>query len=726
MSNLKIYAILVLFLLSSLGMVSGHSFGDEGQRIYVSVEELFQEIDGTWAKAFEYVRDRIRFEPSAYLMKSPQGVLWGNRGNAREQAMLLLEILQTLGEEARLVSGRLDDTKAALLVNSIFPQDQRNDFSYASDVPLADPSGDETLLSHVRDHFWVQIHKDNRWLDLDPAFPSSEPGEVFARQDKTYLHSAIEENFFPVMMISLSVEKENGREDVLMMEDKLQNLANMPVTLSISTDFQESEEEGTSGGSPGGVFGGLSRSTSGKKKTEGLEAIHHVVLKVGEGREVSGEFSEEIPDPSKKARPENPIQRVWLNFRLKGEGKVLLERERILYEKVEDTDELPLFQRHSILVSANAVPLESWEDDLRKVSDTSLLETIKKGIEEVKSGVKSKKDKKVLLNESLSLEEKIGPESGHLINMIFAYSSDSLTEDAGRSLSVYSYFALPRIIIYSVEGDGKNVSASMDLRQDSVSALAYPGQAVAMEETFLYGRGVFESVLEGKILELFLGRKALTTAFIMQEASRRNIPIRFYSELEKEELEKLALPDHVRDRALEAIASGALLIVPDRSVRFEGKNRWGWWQIDPRTREAIGVLDTGLHQAMFQRTVLDTEGMLNSKMGFAIGAITGAVDTQWMLAGMVLKYGELNKQALQEIKDYMKQLKAYMCPEFEKTASVTVASVTVIDIEDCYKKEFSWGYKGGVKIEMGWCQAFAKGFACASTSILNYYLSQYE
>jgi hypothetical protein len=725
MSNLKVHTILVCLLLSAIGMISIPSFGNERQPIYVSFDDLLQEIDGNWEKAFEYVRDHIRFEPSVYLLKSSQGVLWSSRGNAKEQAMLLIDVLQTLREEVRLVSGRLDDAKAALLINSLFPKDKRNDFSYVSDVPLSNPSEDEIFLSNVRNHFWVQINKDNRWLDLDPAFSASKPGEVFAREEKTY--PSLTEFFSPEMMISLSVERKDGREDVLMMEDKLQNLANKPVTISISTSFQESEDKGRSGGgSPGGVFGGLSRSTSGKKKTIGLLAIHHAALKIGEGTEVSGEFKEEIPDPSKKAAVKNPIQRIWLNFRLAGEEKVLLERERILYEKIRDTDELPLFQRHSILVTANAVPLEAWEDDLREVSDTRLLETIKKGVEEVKSGVKSKKDKKILLSESRSLEEKIGPELGHLINMIFAYSSDSLTEDAGEALSVYSYFSLPRIIIYSVEGDGKAVATSMDLRQDSISAVPYPGQAMAMGETFLYGRGVFESVLEGKVLELFLRKKALTTASIMQEATKRRTPIRFYSELEKDELEKLAMPDHVQKRALKAIESGSILIIPDRSVRFEGKDRWGWWEVDPRTREAIGVLDTGLHQAMLQRTVLDTEGMLNSKMGFAIGAITGAVDTQWMLAGMVLKYGELNKEALQEIKAYMKQIKAYMCPEFEKSVSVTVASVTVIDIEDCYKKEFSWGYEGGVKIEMGWCQAFAKGFGCASTSILNHYLSQYE
>lgn len=725
MSNLKKFVFLFIILSAAIALIVFLSFGSESQKVSVSVDDLIQDLDGNWEKAFEYVRNHIRFEPSPCFLKSSQGVLWGSRGNSKEQAMLLIDILQKLGEEIRLVSGRLDDTKAVLLINSLFPQDKKIDFSYAGDVPLSKPAEDETLISIVKGHYWVQIQKDGKWLDLDPVFPESIPGQVFAEKEKVYPKPP--DDFFPEMMISMSVEKDGAREDVLMVKEKLQNLANRPVTLSISTIFQESGEKEQSGGSsPGGVFGSLGRSSSGKKKANGLVAIYQTELKIGEGVEVSGEFKQEIPDSKKNAAVKGRINRAWLNFRLIEEGKVLLESKRILFEKIQDTDEFPLFQRHSILFAPNKIPLEVWEDNLRKVADDRLLDEVKSGLDEIKASVKTKKDKKILLEQSLALEEKIGPELGHLINLIFAYSSDSITEDAGESLSVYSYFALPRIIIHSVDGDGESVSTGVDFRHDNISAIPFPGQAIAMEETFLYGRGVFESVLEGKVLELFLGKKALTTAWIMREATKRRIPIRFYSELEKDELGRLGMPDHVEKRVLKAMASGSILIIPERSVRFEGKDRWGWWQIDPRARAVTGVLDTGLHQAMLQRTVLDTEGMLNSKMGFAIGAITGAVDTQWMLAGMVLKYGELNKKVLQEIKAYMKQIKAYMCPEFEKSASVTIASVTVIDIEDCYKKEFSWGYEGGVKIEMGWCQAFAKGFGCASTSILNHYLSQYE
>jgi hypothetical protein len=693
------------------------SLGDKDPDMYVSVAEAVRSFDGEWEKAFYYVRDNIRFDPSSHLLKSSQGVLWGHRGNAREQALLLADILEKTGEKVRLASGLLDSEASAPLIISLFPGNEAGNFTYAEDVPVSRPFEDKRLLARISDHHWIQLHKHGRWLDLDPAFPGAVPGQSFAKAEKIYAVS--NENVFPEMTITLNVEKEEGKEEVLKLESNVQSLSNQPITLSISTGFQDSGDRESSAASPGGLFGGMGQSASGTEKAKGLVANYQAKLRIGDEREVSSMFKEEIPGPGKKASAKNSVKKVWLNFRLTGGGKVLLESERILFEKVLDKDVLPFFQRHSILITANSVPREAWEDDLKKVTETTFLETIKKEVEQIKAAVKSKEDKNALLSESRSLEERIGPELCHLVNMIFAHTSDSLAEDAGESLSVYGYYDLPRIIIYSVESNGKSVKTSMDLRQDSMSAIPYPGQALGMAETFLYGRGVSESVLEGKILELFLGQKTLTTAGIMLKTAQRNVPIRLYSEMEKDELEKLAMPEHVQNRALKAISSGSILIVPGKSIRFQGQDRWGWWEVAPQTMEVIGVLDTGLHQAMLQRTILDSKGMMNSKMGFAIGGITGAVDTHWMLGSMILKYGKLTREALQEIRDYMKQLKTFMCPEFEKSVSRTVASLTVFELEDCYKKEYDITFKAGVKIDIGWCQSFTKGFGCISTSILN-------
>jgi hypothetical protein len=121
---------------------------------------------------------------------------------------------------------------------------------------------------------------------------------------------------------------------------------------------------------------------------------------------------------------------------------------------------------------------------------------------------------------------------------------------------------------------------------------------------------------------------------------------------------------------------------------------------------------------------MDTTGMLHDDMGLVIGAIVGCVDTHWILISLILKYGELNKAALQEAKDYMQNIGGYLCPGLEKTDGVGIG--VSVELEDCMKKEIGIGFSGGLKIEQGWCAKFAKGFKCASTSILNFYLMHAE
>jgi len=210
----------------------------------------------------------------------------------------------------------------------------------------------------------------------------------------------------------------------------------------------------------------------------------------------------------------------------------------------------------------------------------------------------------------------------------------------------------------------------------------------------------------------------------MEEAARKKIDIRMFSSLEADKLKALGPPKDVQARIGAALEKGRIVMVPEKGIPWEGRTRWGWWEVDPRSRETIGVLDTGLHQAMMQRTILEAEGPMQSKMGAVLGAMVGAIDTYWVLMAMVLKHGELTREALEEAKAYMKGIQAVMCPEFERSITVE-ASVNLIDIEDCYKYDYEiFKAEAGVKISQGWCEQFAKGFACASTSILNYLIGQ--
>lgn len=677
-----------------------------------------------WMETFLFVKDQIRFEPTAHILKSTQGVLWSRRGNAREQALLLSELLQEDGEEVRYAFGTLEDDKVRLLIESMFPE--RKDFSYSDDVPLSYPSQKKELTEIVKNHCWVQIFKNDQWVDLDPCFPDAEVGQALAYLERTADY--IDEDFLPNMAISLEVEKgrfEENRvlnpetESVLEWEGTLQEISNQPLYLKILANIQAAEEE--KGKSPlGGMLGGRKSSDKSKKSKE-KTVEYSASLQLIDDELDQGSFSQTVSD---EEEVEEDITKITIKFKMENSIGEPMEVERILFEKLKKDQQPHYFQRHSILIAGGELPGEAWEGDLTDFMDNKDLDELKKNLDAIRNQLKDKKDLKTLLEKSFSLESEVGPEAGHLINMIFASTSDHLSNDLADALSVFSYYSLPRIIINTFEGTGEELRVSMDLRHDKKEAIPFPGQAEQMSGTFLYGRGVLESILEGKVIELLTGKESLTTARLMQIARSKSIPLRIFSHLEKDAFESLSLPFFVAQKARNVIDSGHILIIPEQSVEFNGMERWGWWDLDPEKGAVVGVLGSGLHQAVLERTIMDTTGMLHDDMGLVVGAIVGCVDTHWVLFTLILKYGELNKAALQEAKDYMKKIGGYLCPGFEKTAGVGVG--VSVELEDCWKEEIGIGFHGGLKIEQGWCAKFAKGFQCASTSILNFYLMHAE
>jgi len=722
---LRKYVFLIIILFFVFGCVWE---GNAENKIYTSLDQLNEAIDYQWEEAFAFVRDQIEFEPFTGIMKSSQGVLWGRAGNAVEQARLLAELLGLEGEKVRYAQGKLDKEKAVWLIKNIFPEEK--DFYYPENVPPSTPSQDKEILSAIEDHYWVQVLQDNQWIDLDPSFPNAKIGEAYADLDKTF--HRIKKNMLTKFSISLKVEKTNFVEDevdnseiqtILEWQGTLEEVANLPISLTLMANFKSTsrkDEEQDSGGTPFSLFGGGTSETE-EEEEEDIELTYQAELFLEEVIEEEGQFSQ-ILAPPEEEKIEGPIiAKVWLQFELQKPDEPTMKIERILFEKHQKDDRPSLFQRHSILVTGNEIPTEAWEEDLSDILDKEKMNELKSGLEEIKSQIEKEEDLATLLENSISLENSWGPEAGYLINLIFASTSDKLTNDLGRALSVDSYYSRPRIIMNSFEGSGDELQVYIDLCQDSKLAISYPGQAVRMKETFLYGRGVMESILEGKVIELLTKEKPLTTAYLMYEAAENNIPIRVYSYLEQDMLKNLEMPPYVAKKVMKALDAQHFVIIPEESIEFNGRQRWGWWDLKPRNREVIGVLDTGLHQAMLERTILETKGPLSTDAAVILGVMVGVVDTQWTIASMILKYGELDKAALQEAKDYMKKIGSYLCPDIlEEGKGATIASIS---IEDCYSKEIGFG--AGAKVDMGWCAKFTKGFKCASTTLMNYYLSEY-
>ncbi|HEX8324705.1 MAG TPA: transglutaminase domain-containing protein [Tepidisphaeraceae bacterium] len=209
--------------------------------------DLAAQLDYDPAKLFSYVRDQVRTEPYAGVLRGAQGALSAKTGNASDKALLLKAMLDAGGRQARLVTGTLgaDGAKALVaqflkaeplagplgeLLESATQPDQFADFCRRSGLDekqmtdviaqaekqaaamkaAADKQADEataflkaqltanklkigqsaaewadTLAKRVTAHAWVQVQDEaGKWIDLDPSFADAKPGDTKAADGK--------------------------------------------------------------------------------------------------------------------------------------------------------------------------------------------------------------------------------------------------------------------------------------------------------------------------------------------------------------------------------------------------------------------------------------------------------------------------------------------------------------------------------------------------------------
>jgi hypothetical protein len=668
----------------------------------------------------KYVNSRTLPALNRRILRSPAQVLKDGRGNSIERSRLLAALLEAAGHHARFRCADLDDEAASSLIKYAIPAPPAKN-SWPEDVPLSEPATEPALLDAVRHHTWVQVLTEGKWQDIDPSFIGAKPTTFDSDERETFYRFS--QTRLP--QVELTIEGERSKkpgefEELLWWDGALESISNQPLYIRIY---------------PRITFGG-------KGEMEELDPARRLVDPLAGGQP---EEEETIHEPVTTWRaeifsnngilkgtdipaagPNDDGRLLYLRLR----SRIIFDEEDIIEDlrpisTVDSEGNLPLFQRHALLYSTSLMNPQELKNQLAVYSPESRFKAHAE-IERLRKELKQERsNKEIILKTSLSSEELIGIYSGHFINLAYLALIDPLTEELAGRLGIYSYLEEPRLIINSLYTGIKGQEISLDLRRDKTGAIGFPGQPRRITESFQFSRGVISSVLEGKLTAMATGRSALTTATLMKLASQAGIPSRLYSIHEQEYLDELPLPDNVRTMLNETIESGHVVMLPLRPVNFEGKPRWGWWHINPLSRHTIGVLDSGLHQAVVERTLIETKGALSNEMATVIGAISGAVDTQFTISSMVLKHGEMTAEAIQEAKSYMSGIGEALCREVKVEAKVGGSKTLVsasIEMEGCFRYEESLEISaeagGSVTLmDKGWCEAFQRGFTCASMTI---------
>jgi len=186
-------------------------------RVDWDVDDRADALGPGLASTFEFVRDRIRYEAYAGVLRGASGTYTERAGNAADRALLVAHLLERHGFPVRFAIGHLADADRARLWLRIFeprartgqpstgvdrtqPGDpgldqrilSRTEHDYAAVRhaigdrlrPVTTPTR-EQVLAEMDPHVWVEAKVDDRWIDLDPSFDGAVLGEAVATLERT-------------------------------------------------------------------------------------------------------------------------------------------------------------------------------------------------------------------------------------------------------------------------------------------------------------------------------------------------------------------------------------------------------------------------------------------------------------------------------------------------------------------------------------------------------------
>ena len=655
---------------------------------------------------FTAVRNDIRFEPYAGIQRGATGTALVKSGNSLDQSLLLFALLKKRGYRVRLVEGELNPRNIHVLLRGLYPP-RLPTLSYADDYAPYHPEKSVQLGAQVKIHYWVEVDQGTSWLPLDPSFPRAKAGESYARSAK-YFDGPPRKLQQRMTLRLLRKTRGHPIQKVYEFDKPVSELIFHPILLSCTgTSLTKPPPENTKKGSVHQLFGGALSGKSPKIKPpetqKEKEAIQGIMygwkLYIPEEGIIQKTYAVKFAD--KKTF----VEKEWLEFELHIPGQPVRRFSRILFQANDQKKpvnpekyrrfNLGIFagaiaesQTKTIFAKIQTLPMAKWQD-LAKSATRNSSHADFTAVSAVDASMNL-----VILHSAL---------------LRFAASSDMISDQTAYANGVAVIRPVPRVLISSVDSeDGRHLKFNLDLRLDEVTALPIPGAPEKLSSLYQQGRGISESVQEGKILKILTGKSAITTALVMKTAADNSIPLKIAAQ---DNLSQFGLPDPVLKLLHQDLKTGWNAIIPARAVSLAGTKRWGWWLLNPQSGRIIGKMDDQLNSAMTEYTLGSKEVGLNPNMGFMVGMIVGADSTLFSISSGILKYGEVSTAMIKEVREYLKSVTCMSCPEAE-------AKMTAIDSSvggDCFKKDIS----SSAKVSSDFCSKYADGFKCAAGMLLS-------
>jgi hypothetical protein len=553
---------------------------------------------GTADAIFAFVRDDIRTEAYAGEMRGPSGTLQARGGSSIDKAYLLAGMLGAIGVPARLVHSQLSDDEANTLVSRIaaspratlppppqiadaFKQigtdesaaaaqadagiakiDAKFDAQIAAaqsataqlaadlqngHAPLAatvQPTLDQ-WKRNVRDHWWVQVQQNGVWADWDPTTPAAAPGTHMGgtpQGDALAVPGADQQTTLTVRVVAFY---DRGPSHVLVQaSDTMANLYGIPISVAIGDRSRGTQDlNSATSFTPSISLGGA--TTSGDA---------FVLDPVNAPRVAALHLQIETAAPG---APPRTIDRTIVDRR-NASGTI-------------DAAWTPQRSAYAVTTTYSMLALSGDLDpSFAAKREGDGLKAVRAFVAYVAAGGYGKQ------------LPPAGMAAAYPIEDLHYYEQDAIVRErleAAAKGALHFFFDRPQIVMMhralALE-DGKLTGIEQfDIVDNGMVAVGSDPQA-AVNANFV--RGYLDTSLEQHLLA---AQSDGGTIALFDAAKRAGVGG--------------AVSTDPR--------FGGTAIVPQRPVQLDGRDRTGWWQVDPSSGNLVGRMDQGAGQELVEYAI---------------------------------------------------------------------------------------------------------------------------
>jgi hypothetical protein len=497
-----------------------------------------------------------------------------------------------------------------------------------------DETSKQRSIEALRDHWWIQYETEEGWVDLDPLLRGHMPGEILTDPDETFGIEELDEDLFHLLTIRVVVEQweENSLHEHSVLEYSLRPSENFGkrITLqNLSMDWPDDlrpDEEDFSENLKDAIL-------EGKEWMPVLEIGNDMIIQ--RGFTVKGEINES-PNPTPEAKTgrttrglfggvtggltggsrkeesekEGFLTAGWLEYDLYSPGQEDRTIRREIFDllgpaqrasderaKPDFSESQRLDRGYSLFGIIEILPVvcQVSSEFVNQVASSACLDQLRFLQDELQSeNHENWKDFDIRISMAFEAIQSplykwalLRPRWNRHANHVYLDSVNivnlrtRIAEDAERELLLRRTFDVVNNSI-SVNPGVKISPASVRINQGVADTLA---EAMAVP-----GPGPHMNV--SNLVDL---------------AKNQGIDWQLVKNFEDKRWEKWRLSEDIRQRIEDSLADGWSVVVPERPLVLEGKARLGWWRVDLRNGETLGVMDTGFHQATTEYSEEDLE-----------------------------------------------------------------------------------------------------------------------